>query len=193
MNTVLLVITVLIVTGLIIFMLKTILISKKKEEIKETKRINIGESLSDCKRIEKFDSEEYIKETFNNILYDIKNDIEGGFNTWNFRIDYSKMQFEKIKHRSQFNTSKICLNIDFTDYDKFEIKRIELNTSSKTFNIKDINSEYYKFIYDCYVNDMNERNRREREKVDKSLSDINEIIGKDNLRDMKLDQLLNGE
>ena len=59
--------------------------------------------------------------------------------------------------------------------------------------MKDINSEYYRFIYDCYVRYITEKNRLEKEKVDKSLSDINEIIGEDNLRDMKLEKLLNGE
>jgi len=59
--------------------------------------------------------------------------------------------------------------------------------------MKDINSEYYRFIYECYVKYITEKNRLEKEKVDKSLIDINEIIDKDNLRDMKLEQLLNGE
>lgn len=200
MDTFLLVLLVLLSTIAIIYTLKRILIPNgfgNKEEVvekvKKEKIIKVGETLSEFKRVERFDSEEYIKDSFSNVLHDIKNDIEGGFNTWELKIDYSKMQFEKIIHRSQWDKAKITLKIDFTDYDEFEIKRIEFNTSSKTFSMKDINSEYYKFIYDCYVKYITEKNTLEKERVDKSLSDINEIIGKDNLRDIKLDQLLNGE
>lgn len=202
MDTFLLVLLVLISTIAIIYTLKRILIPngfgnkeelEKVEKVKKEKIIKVGETSSEFKRVERFDSEEYIKDSFSNVLHDIKNDIEGGLNTWELKIDYSKMQFEKTVHRSQWDKSKITLKIDFTDYDEFEIKRIEFNTSSKTFSIKDINSEYYKFIYDCYVKYITEKNTLEKERVDKSLSDINEIIGKDNLRDIKLDQLLNGE
>lgn len=200
MDTFLLVLLVLLSTIAIIYTLKRILIPNgfgNKEEVvekvKKEKIIKVGETSSEFKRVERFDSEEYIKDSFSNVLHDIKNDIEGGFNTWELKIDYSKMQFEKIIQRSQWDKTKITLKIDFTDYNEFEIKKIEFETYSKTFSIKDINSEYYKFIYDCYVKYITERNKLEKERVDKSLSDINEIIGKDNLRDMKLDQLLNGE
>ena len=189
----------LLSTILIIYTLKRILIPngfENKEEVaekvKKEKIIKVGETSSEFKRVERFDSEEYIKDSFSNVLHDIKNDIEGGFNTWDLKIDYSKIQFEKIIQRSQWDKSRITLKIDFTDYDEFEIKRIELDTSVKSFSIKDINSDYYKFIYDCYVKYINEKNIKEKEIVDKSLSDINEIIGKDNLRDMKLDQILGG-
>ena len=200
MDTFLLVLLVLLSTIAIIYTLKRILIPNgfgNKEEVvekvKKEKIIKVGETLSEFKRVERFDSEEYIKDSFSNVLHDIKNDIEGGLNTWELKMDYSKIQFDKTVQRSQWDKSKITLKIDFTDYDEFEIKRIEFNTSSKTFSIKDINSEYYKFIYDCYVKYITEKNTLEKERVDKSLSDINEIIGKDNLRDIKLDQLLNGE
>ena len=194
MDTLLLVITVLGVTSFIIFFMKHLLYKENKEETPENiKKIKIGETLLEFKRVERFDSEVYIEGTFDTVLHDIKNDVEGGFNTWELKIDYSKMQFEKIKYRSQFDKSKITLNIDYRDYHKFEIKKIEFETYSKTFSMKDINSEYYRFIYDCYVRYITEKNRLEKEKVDKSLSDINEIIGEDNLRDMKLEKLLNGE
>lgn len=200
MDTFLLVLLVLLSTIAIIYTLKRILIPNgfgNKEEVvekvKKEKIIKVGETLSEFKRVERFDSDEYIKDSFSNVLHDIKNDIEGGLNTWELKMDYSKIQFDKTVQRSQWDKSKITLKIDFTDYDEFEIKRIEFNTSSKTFSMKDINSEYYKFIYDCYVKYITEKNTLEKERVDKSLSDINEIIGKDNLRDIKLDQLLNGE
>ena len=200
MDTFLLVLLVLLSTIVIIYTLKRILIPNgfgNKEEVvekvKKEKIIKVGETLSEFKRVERFDSDEYIKDSFSNVLHDIKNDIEGGLNTWELKMDYSKIQFDKTVQRSQWDKSKITLKIDFTDYDEFEIKRIEFNTSSKTFSMKDINSEYYKFIYDCYVKYITEKNTLEKERVDKSLSDINEIIGKDNLRDIKLDQLLNGE
>jgi len=168
---------------------------KDKSEVKDikTEKVKIGETLSEFKRVERFDSEAYVEGTFETVLHDIKSDIEGNFNTWELKIDYSKIQFEKIKHRSQWDKCKITLNIDYSDYDEFEIKGIDLSTSSKTFSMKDINSEYYRFIYECYVKYINERNTQEKERVDKSLSDINEIIGIDNLRDIKLDQILNGK
>jgi len=183
------------VLGLISFIAFYIKDKSKVKDIKteKVKKVKVGETLSEFKRVERFDSEEYIEGTFETVLHDIKNDIEGNFNTWELKIDYSKIQFEKIKHRNQWNKCKITLNIDYTDYDEFEIKRIDLSTSSKTFSMKDINSEYYRFIYECYVKYINERNTQEKERVDKSLSDINEIIGIDNLRDIKLDQILNGE
>lgn len=201
MDTFLLVLLVLISTIAIIYTLKRILIPNgfgNKEEVEKVKKEKIikvgeGETSSEFKRVERFNSEEYIKDSFSNVLHDIKNDIEGGFNTWDHKIDYSKMQFEKIIQRSQWDKTKITLKIYFTDYNEFEIKKIEFETYSKTFAIKDINSEYYKFIYDCYVKYITEKNRIEKERVDKSLSDINEIIGKDNLRDIKIDQILNGE
>ena len=126
---------------------------KDKSEVKDikTEKVKIGETLSEFKRVERFDSEAYVEGTFETILHDIKSDIEGNFNTWELKIDYSKIQFEKIKHRSQWDKCKITLNIDYSDYDEFEIKRIDLSTSSKTFSMKDINSEYYRFIYECYV------------------------------------------
>jgi hypothetical protein len=186
-------IILLVLTFLIIKIRSTT--RKKTEEVKpeKVKKFKIGETLSEFKRVERFDSEAYVEGTFETVLHDIKSDIEGNFNTWELKIDYSKIQFEKIKYRSQWDKCKITLNIDYSDYDEFEIKGIDLSTSSKTFSMKDINSEYYRFIYECYVKYINERNTQEKERVDKSLSDINEIIGIDNLRDIKLDQILNGE
>jgi hypothetical protein len=189
------------VLGLISFI--TFYINKKsskkdKSEVKDiktekVKKVKVGETLSEFKRVERFDSEAYVEGTFETVLHDIKSDIEGDFNTWELKIDYSKIQFEKIKHRTQWDKCKITLNIEYTDYDEFEIKRIDLSTRSKTFSMKDINSEYYRFIYECYVKYITEKNTLEKERVDKSLSDINEIIGIDNLRDIKLDQILNGK
>lgn len=186
-------IILLVLTFLIIKIRSTT--REKSEEVKpeKIKKVKVGETLSEFKRVERFDSEAYVEGTFETILHDIKSDIEGDFNTWELKIDYSKIQFEKIKHRTQWDKCKITLNIDYTDYDEFEIKRIDLSTSSKTFSMKDINSEYYRFIYECYVKYITDKNTLEKERVDKSLSDINEIIGIDNLRDIKLDQILNGK
>ena len=101
MDTLLLVITVLGVTSFIIFFMKHLLYKENKEETPENiKKIKIGETLLEFKRVERFDSEVYIEGTFDIVLHDIKNDVEGGFNTWELKIDYSKMQFEKIKYRS---------------------------------------------------------------------------------------------
>ena len=142
-------IILLVLTFLIIKIRSTT--REKSEEVKpeKIKKVKVGETLSEFKRVERFDSEAYVEGTFETILHDIKSDIEGDFNTWELKIDYSKIQFEKIKHRTQWDKCKITLNIDYTDYDEFEIKRIDLSTSSKTFSMKDINSEYYRFIYEC--------------------------------------------
>jgi hypothetical protein len=184
---------ILLILTFLIIKIRSSTREKTEEKPEKVKKVKVGETLLEFKRVERFDSEVYIEGTFDTVLHDIKNDVEGGFNTWELKIDYSKMQFEKIKYRSQFDKSKITLNIDYTDSYEFAIKRIELSTSTKTFSMKDINSEYYRFIYDCYVRYITEKNRLEKEIADISLIDINEIIGKDNLRDMKLEQLLNGE
>jgi hypothetical protein len=53
--------------------------------------------------------------------------------------------------------------------------------------------EVYRFFYDIYVKFIKEENAAMKKKTDDSLVEINKVLGRDTIRDSKIDWLLNGE
>jgi hypothetical protein len=174
-------------------------ITKEKNKLKEVEKTDFGTKLeekikeADLVEIKEFDDDEYVREVFNSVFYSIQCD------DWSKDISYDKIKFSKKKQTDRYNSKSVTIEFDYRfdsdkDYKKriFTIKDVKLIDGSYTsFYFKgSLPIEVKKFLYDVYSEWINERNSKEKEKVDKSLENIKDILGKASERGAKLDELL---
>lgn len=161
---------------------------KESPKIKEKEEIEFLE-------IKEFDDDEYVAEVFNTIFYSIQTDDD-----WVSDFTYDTIKFTKNKQFDRFNSKTISIEFEYKfdyldkEYKKrtFVIKDIKLKDGSySTFYFKDqLPIDVKKFLYDKYSYWTNEKNSKAKEKVDKSLKNIREVLGKASERGAKLDELL---
>lgn len=147
----------------------------------------------DFLEIKEFDDDEYVREVFNSVFYSVQCD------DWSKDISYDKIKFSKKKQTDRYNSKSVTIEFDYRfdsdkDYKKriFTIKDVKLIDGSYiSFYFKGVLPiEVKKFLYDIYSEWINERNSKEKEKVDKSLENIKDVLGKASERGAKLDELL---
>jgi len=56
-----------------------------------------------------------------------------------------------------------------------------------------LDSEVYQFFYEVYEKAITQQNDDLKKMTDDNLSKINKVLGRDTIRDSKIDWLLNGE
>lgn len=157
----------------------------------EDKKVVVKEV--DLVEIKEFDDDEYVREVFNSVFYSIQCD------DWTKDISYDKIKFSKKKQTDRYNSKSVTIEFDYRfdsdkDYKKriFTIKDVKLIDGSYTsFHFKgELPIDIKKFLYDNYSDWVNKRNSQEKEKVDKSLANIKDVLGKASERGAKLDELL---
>lgn len=159
---------------------------EKKEKEKEVDLVEIKE----------FDDDEYVGDVFSSVFYSIQCD------DWSREITYDKITFSRKKQFDKYNSKTISIEFEYRfesdkDYKKrvFTIKDIKLRDTGgyTSFSYKGTpRNDIKKFIYDIYAEWVNDKNKKEKEKVDKTLENIKEVLGKSSERGAKLDELLGG-
>ena len=72
-----------------------------------------------------------------------------------------------------------------------EITIVFSSCAYETYYYKfDLDLDVYKFFYDIYSKSVMERNGRLKKSVDQNLEKINKVIGRDTIRDSKIDLIL---
>ena len=151
---------------------------KPNVEVKKVKKIKVklNEDIDEFKSIDPFDKDKYIEETFEKIFHSIRVD------EWPFIFSYGEITFQK---------DSVELKLEFSSYKKFIIKRIILSSGYETYYYKsDLDFDIYKFFYDIYSKSVEERNGRLKKSIDQNLEKINRVIGRDTIRDSKIDLIL---
>jgi hypothetical protein len=88
----------------------------------------------------------------------------------------------------------VTLKIEFSAYGNFKIKRIILTSGYNNYYYRsDLDSEVYQFFYEVYSKSITKQNDDLKKMTDDSLVKINKVLGRDTIRDSKIDWLLNGE
>jgi hypothetical protein len=151
----------------------------KTPDKEKPKKIKLDKDVEGFDSIETFNRDNYIRETFEQIFHAIKVD------EWSCKFGYNEMEFKK---------DSVTLKIEYSAYDNFKIKRIILTSGYSNYYYKtDLDVEFYRFFYDIYVKFTKQENAEIKKKTDDSLVEINKVLGRDTIRDSKIDWLLNGE
>jgi hypothetical protein len=152
---------------------------KEKPKKEKSKKIKLDKDVEGFESIEVFNRDNYIQETFEQIFHAIKVD------QWNCKFSWNEMEFKK---------DSVLLNVEYSSYSNFKIKKITLMNGYNRYYYKaDLDVEVYRFFYDIYVKFIKEENATMKKKTDDSLVEINKVLGRDTIRDSKIDWLLNGE
>ena len=152
-------------------------VSEKKKEVR--KKIKLDEDVDGFKSIDMFNTDAYIQDTFEQLFHAVKVDA------WPCNFSYSEMEFKK---------DSVTLKIEFTAYNNFKIKRIILTSGYNNYYYRsDLDSEVYQFFYEVYLKSITKQNDDLKKMTDASLEKINKVLGRDTIRDSKIDWLLNGE
>ena len=146
---------------------------------KENKKIKLYEDVDGFKSIDMFNSDAYIKDTFEQLFHAIEVDA------WPCNFTYSEMEFKK---------DSVTLKIEFSAYENFKIKRIILTSGYNNYYYRsDLDSEVYRFFYEVYAKSITKQNEDLKRIADSNLESINKVLGRDTIRDSKIDWLLNNE
>lgn len=155
----------------------------KPKEPKKPKKFKLDEDYVDFSAVDRFDTNEYINETFQDIFHSIMNDSD-----WDRVINNVEIHYKK-KH--------IDIKIDYEDFRNFKIKKIILYVNKNSYSTSEIflyteslDENFYKFIHDFYSSSREEENMKKKEKCDDILMVVKETIGKSSIRDRRLDELL---
>jgi hypothetical protein len=164
-----------VVTTLILLKIRT----KYTKPEKPTKRkIKLDTDVEEFEEIKKFNRNEYIEETFNDVFHAIQLD------EWSPIFNYGSFEFNK---------DNVKVKIEYSDYKKFKIKSITLTSRYTNYNYtNDLDESVYRFFYNIYSTNIKTDNERIKKATDDSLSEINKVLGKSTIRDRKIDQLLDG-
>ena len=174
-------IIMLLTVTVTLFVLK---IKKTKSTSKEVskdkpKKIKLDTDVEGFDEVKRFDRDKYLEETFNQVFHAIQ------IGDWSTPI-FNNASFE-------FKKDKIVLKVEYSDYNKFKIKSITLSSGYSTFNYRsDLDESVYRYFYNTYAEYIKFENEELKKRADKSLSEIHKALGKDTIRDSKIDQLLNG-
>jgi len=151
----------------------------EKKLKKKSKKLKLDKDVEGFESIEVFNRDNYIQETFEQIFHAIKVD------QWSCKFTCGEMEFKK---------DSVFLNVEYRSYSNFKIKKITLvNGYNRYYYNEDLDIEVYRFFYDIYVKFTKEENAEMKKKTDDSLVEINKVLGRDTIRDSKIDWLLNGE
>ena len=162
---------------LILASVAVIVLKSKKNKVKEIKpnKIKLDTDVIGFDEVKRFDRDRYIEETFNQVFNAIQHD------EWLLSFGYNNIEFKK---------DNIILKVEYSDYGNFKIKSITLY--SNYYYRSDLDESVYRFFYKVYSDCINQENEQIKKKTDKSLSEINKVLGKGAIRDSKIDQLLKG-
>ena len=159
--------------------------SKEKDtpKKKEPKKFKLDEEYSDFSTVDRFDTNEYINETFQDIFHSIMNDCD-----WVSVINNVEIHYKK-KH--------IDIKIDYEDFRNFKIKSIRLYVNRSSYSSSEIflyteslDETFYKFVYEFYFSTKENENSKRKENCDSILTVVKDTIGKSSIRDRRLDELL---
>ena len=155
-------------------------VNQKKEVKKERpKKIKLDTDVEDFKSIDMFNTDAYIQDTIEQLFHAIRVDA------WSCDFSYNEMEFKK---------DSVTLKIEFSAYGNFKIKRIILTSGYNNYYYRsDLDSEVYQFFYEVYSKSITKQNDDLKKITDDSLVKINKVLGRDTIRDSKIDWLLNGE
>jgi hypothetical protein len=155
----------------------------KETKRQKPKKFKLDEDYEDFSAVDRFDTNEYINETFQDIFHSIMNDGD-----WVSVINNVEIHYKK-KH--------IDIKIDYEDFRNFKIKKIILYVNKNSYSSSEIflynetlDENFYKFIHDFYSSSREEENRKKKEKCDDILMVVKDTIGKSSIRDRRLDELL---
>ena len=166
-------------TLFILKMRKTKSTSNKEVSKDKPSKIKLDTAVQGFDEVKRFDRDKYLEETFNQVFHAIQ------IGDWSTPI-FNHGSFE-------FKKDKIVLKVEYSDYNKFKIKSITLSSGYSTFNYRsDLDESVYRYFYNTYAEYIKFENEELKKRADKSLSEIHKALGKDTIRDSKIDQLLNG-
>lgn len=150
-----------------------------EKPVKKEKKIKLDTDVDGFKSIDMFNTDAYIQDTFELLFHAIKVDA------WPCNFSYGEMEFKK---------DSVTLKIEFSAYNNFKIKRIVLTSGYNNYYYRsDLDSEVYQFFYEVYSKSITKQNDDLKKMTDASLEKINKVLGRDTIRDSKIDWLLNGE
>ena len=150
-----------------------------ENEAKKEKKIKLDTDVDGFKSIDLFNTDAYIQNTFEQLFHAIKVDA------WPCNYSYGEMEFKK---------DSVALKIEFSAYGNFKIKRIILTSGYSNYYYRsDLDSEIYRFFYEVYAKSITKQNEDLKKIADSNLESINKVLGRDTIRDSKIDWLLNGE
>jgi hypothetical protein len=174
----------LVLIGVIVLFFKQImtLVDRKKKKYDsnkevESKKIKLDTDIEGFDEVKRFDRDKYLEETFNQVFHAVEVD------NWPSTYGYKSMEFKK---------DKITLKIEHSDYTYFKIKSITLTSGYNTFHyFNDLDESKYRFFYNIYSDNIKKENEDAKKRADESLSEIHKALGKDTIRDSKINKLLN--
>jgi hypothetical protein len=148
-------------------------------ENKEVKtKIKLNTNVDEFKSIEEFNPDAYIQDTFEQLFHAIKVD------NWSCNYQYGEIDFKK---------DSVTLKIEFSLYKGFKIKTIMLISGYTIYYyMSDLDSDLYKFFYEIYVKEVMKKNDTLKKSTDYNLESINKVLGRDIIRDSKIDWILKG-
>lgn len=157
-------------------------IFKKKKPVQEKgapskkKKVALDKEM-DFPGIEKFDEDRYLADTFEDVFRAIR------YDGWKREFTtYGEMHFSK---------DRVQVKIHFRDNRTFYIKRIELHAGYTTFIYRDeLDVEHYNMFYEIYRDFIIAQNEGKKKNIEKSMEQIRNALGKDLIRDSKIDMLL---
>ena len=159
-------------------------IFKKKKPVLEqvpSKRKKVALDMEmDFPGIEKFDEDRYLTDTFEDVFRAIR------YDGWKREFtNYGEMHFTK---------GKVQVKIHFSDYRTFYIKRIDLHAGHTTFIYRgELDVDHYNMFYEIYRDFIIAQNEGKKKNIERSMKEINDVLGKDVLRDSKIDRLLDSD
>lgn len=180
-----------IMFGIIVIGVITIVYLRKKWGLDKTEKLQNAKA--EFVAIDEFNEAEYIEKTFKDVIHSVMIEED-----WETEHGYEELVFKKSIRdnrvgslRSNYVTLKVKYELRGK---KFKISNLFL-TANNTFSYKvdklDLNQ--YKFFYNTYVDYINSKNEARKMTVDKSLELIRMAVGKDTIRDSKIDDILNGD
>jgi len=155
-------------------------VDQKKEINKERpKKIKLDTDVEGFESIDIFNTDAHIQDTIEQLFHAIRVDA------WSCDFSYKEMKFKK---------DSVILNVEYSSYRNFKIKRIVLESGYNYYYYKsDLDSEVYQFFYEVYSKAVTQQNDDLKKITDDNLVTINKVLGRDTIRDSKIDWLLKGE
>lgn len=156
---------------------------KEKEKVVENKRpskIKLDET-TDFEEVERFDTDKHVSDLFHEVFMAVQ------YDGWKTDVQsYGEIHFAK---------DSVTLKIFYGDYKSFRIKKIELSNgrwSTYTFT-EDLEESVYAFFYGVYRDHFTAANEKAERELEGNIASIRKALGKEVLRDAKIDSLLNDD
>lgn len=148
------------------------------EKKKKKRKIELDTD-TNFKVIDRFDSDSYVRDTFDEVLKAVVVD------EWEFELKSDEIEFRK---------DGIKLIVTYGTWNCFVIKKIEIKNGYVTFRYSsDLDEDIYEYFYGIYERQNRLANERLKSRAEDKMSEIRKVIGEDTIRDGKIDFLLNSE